>query len=62
MIVPPRMAVAVENSVTSFFEDKFYETTTFAQDKLESYLLEKLRTVEQFVGLKGVKLTKFSFD
>jgi predicted Zn finger-like uncharacterized protein len=55
-------AVTVEKAIDGFFRDKFYEETVFAQDKLEEYLAQNLKTVKQFAGLKDVRLSAFSID
>jgi predicted Zn finger-like uncharacterized protein len=55
-------AVTVEKAVDNFFRDKFYEETVFAQDKLEEFLAQNLKTVKQFAGLKDVRLSAFSID
>ncbi|MBI5816578.1 MAG: zinc-ribbon domain-containing protein [Nitrospinae bacterium] len=54
--------VTVEKQIDSFFRDKFYEETVFAQDKLEEYLVQNLKAVEQFAGLKDVKLRNFAVE
>jgi hypothetical protein len=55
-------AVTVEKEIDSFFRDKFYEETVFAQDKLEEFLAKNLKTAKQFAGLKDVRLSAFSID
>ena len=55
-------AVTIENQIDAFFRDKFYEETVFAQDKLEEYLVQNLKAVQQFAGLKDVKLSNFTVE
>ena len=55
-------AVTVEKTIDGFFRDKFYEETVFAQDKLEEFLAQNLKTVKQFAGLSDVRLSAFSID
>ncbi|MBI4666506.1 MAG: hypothetical protein HY751_08870 [Nitrospinae bacterium] len=55
-------STTVEKFIDTFFEDKFYEETVFVQDKLEEYLAQNLKTVEQFAGLKDVRLTNFNLN
>ncbi len=55
-------AVTVEKEIDGFFRDKFYEETVFAQDKLEEFLAQNLKTVKQFAGLQDVRLSGFSID
>jgi predicted Zn finger-like uncharacterized protein len=55
-------AVTVEKAIDGFFREKFYEETVFAQDKLEEFLVQNLKAVKQFAGLKDVRLSGFSID
>jgi predicted Zn finger-like uncharacterized protein len=55
-------AVTVEKAIDGFFRDKFYEETVFAQDKLEEFLVQNLKSVKQFAGLQDVRLSGFTID
>ncbi len=56
------VAVSVENNIDDFFAGKFYEETIFAQDKLEEYLMEKLKVIPEFKGLQFVKVVDLTFE
>ncbi|VAX20128.1 hypothetical protein MNBD_NITROSPINAE03-1301, partial [hydrothermal vent metagenome] len=55
-------AVTIENAITKFFEDKFYEETIFVQDKLEEKLNQELKSMDQFDGLQEVHLASLTFE